>query len=162
MADEPRGNETETGPDDFQKGDVIEIKPSVLAKHHKKGAFTPADLCGIGWPNRFQVRAVTKTKEGQKALVLDPCCRWMVHQATGEFLCVAHLADWFRRPREEKRRPDRQIVVKTPFGKLFQLDYNEDDDDPGMEIQVGSGQPLILGGKLSKFLGEKIKEAGFL
>ena len=151
---------------EFSPGDIVEIRPDILEKRRKRGSFTPTDLWAIGWPNRFQVLAQTKDKEGAPTLTLDPCCRWMINRATGLHLCVAHPAEWFRHPKKQETRteirPDRQLIIETPMGDKFQIDYQEDDESPGMSIQVGAGRPLILGGKVSQFLAEKLKDAGFL
>lgn len=150
----------------FRPGDIVKIRADQLVKRRKPGTFTPADLCRIGWPNRFQVLAASETEKGA-LLTLDPCCRWMENPATGQFLCAAHPAEYFEPElsgdaARKKRRPGRQLVVRTPLGDAFRLEYSEDAEEPGLTVQVGSGAPVELGGAISRLLGEKLKEGGLI
>ena len=150
---------------DLEKGEIVEIKPEYLKKRHKKGTFTPADLVGIGWPNRFQILQTGETPDGKPTLSLDPCCLWMVDKTEKkDFLCGSHHTERFQAVREPRKDPSSSdnLTVRTALGKLFQVDYSDDKDEPCLEIQVGEGDPLKLGGKMAKLIGEKFRNAGLL
>ena len=156
---------------EFKKGEVIKVKAEYLKKRRKKGTFTPADLIAIGWPNRFQVVGVGKDGEGEPVISLDPCCSWMVEKTEKkekkekDYLCWAHRAERFEAVPETKTHSPSSDpssnTIRSTVGNLFRVDYS-DDDEPCLEIQVGEGEPLILGGKIGKAIGEKFKNAGLL
>lgn len=158
MTDRKKKDRDETVPE-ASPGDFVGIK--LWATDEVR--MTPNDLHKVGWPNRFLVCDVLDL-DGEIHLMLDPCCKWMVNRASGQFLCHAHPARYFEKIEAAERTPsrnDRYFGISTPLGEIASVDFMENDHQSTAVVNV-MGKPVVLQGKVWKELAQKAVEKGLL
>lgn len=177
MADKPAGrNNGNLGPDKrfqveeeaprerepFEVGDVVGVTP----KARLEVAMSPCDLLRIGWPNEFKVVDIFD-HEGELHVSLYPCCNWLRSRANNRVFCTGHKASYFMRVTPSAvtlpSKDDRFLSVDTPWGPLISLDYQSNEQNPGLILHfAGLRRPIALSGVLAKEIGRKAMEVGIL
>lgn len=151
----------------FQVGDAVRLKSKILKAAIYKG-LSPRRLLSVGWPNHFYVERVV-TAEGEPVVTLSACC-YNLEDQDGAFECKGHPASLFEMivpevVRQEEERPrrqgDRKGGVTTPFGKVASYEFRNDEENPGLVIEV-FGKKLSIDGAAAKKIADLAKERGLL
>jgi hypothetical protein len=136
----------------------VGVKPAAL-KDRKLAHIMPIRLITfVGWPNNFLVNEVIDFK-GKPHLSLWPCCFWLINRRTGGYLCKVHPAEYFE-PLQGSFRPpqpgDAHAAINTPFGKIVDLDYQDDASEPLFTVKM-FGFPVQITGEPGRQIWEILK-----
>jgi hypothetical protein len=126
--------------EEFAVGDCVRLKDKYL-KDKDLRMMGPRKLLSIGWPNEFWVDRVGSDRSGQ-AISFNSCCCNLLDKKGG-YLCRWHQAKYFERTKPEvmgedrpKRKGDRTASVVTPLGDFASFEYLEDDENPGLVLNI--------------------------
>lgn len=132
----------------FTEGDVVALTQQAL-RTSRLSTMSPRMLHGIGWPNFFVVLHTFETEGDGPCVTLFPCCLTLVDRRTNKHRCTGHPATFFEKVDQTRvpRKGDRQSAVHVPFfGKIVDVAYEDDPDNPQIKTQAGPFEFLFTGG----------------
>lgn len=151
-------------------GDAVRLTAKALRSKAGK-EWGPRVLIKAGWPNVFYVERIAVDPKAGPAISLSACCCNLIRK--GDFRCRYHPVGLFEkieikpgdvgedRPTRKDRPGDRTASIMTPFGKAASYRYFEDENGPGLIINL-FGKELELSGEPAKSLFKLAQEKGIV
>lgn len=161
MAREREGNATvkhSEAEEKFAAGDIVAIKPSVLRSRMQ---LTPKSLYRIGHPNKFLVFSTFVHEEKGPCVALTSCCSipgmafgFEDPEDRSKPLCSGHPYRHFEKVGIHRlpQKGDKSASFSTFLGDIFRLDWEEDEHNPKLAVEVFGVKLGSASGPLAKFM----------
>lgn len=151
----------------FEVGDAVRLKTKILKGAAYK-ALGPRKLISVGWPNHFYIDRLG-TSDGEPVITLSACCYNL--EDRGAYRCKGHPPSFFekvaspevvdRKEERPRRKGDLSGSIVTPFGKAASYDFLNDEEHPGLVIEI-LGKKFSVDGAAARKLADLAKERGLL